>query len=103
MMNKLTNKASPATTWLGGTVVRPIALRVIERTTKTFVKDVVSSSRAGATDSRVSAIRMTIDWLGLPLLPPTLTVTEPSGSAGAAGGGGAGGGGDRAWGAGGGG
>src|SRR5260370_30031565 len=78
IMNRLRNRARPASTWLGGTLVRPSALRVSDSTTKIFVKLVHSSSRAGATDSTVSASMMTIELLGLPdgpdtPLPPTAT------------------------------
>src|SRR6266542_2762090 len=75
MMNRLMNSASPAMTWLGGTLVRPSALRVIERTTNTFVNDVHISNRAGATDRTVSPSRMTMELLGLP--PPTSMFTTP--------------------------
>src|SRR5260370_25886808 len=79
IMNRLRNRARPASTWLGGTLVRPSALRVSDSTTKIFVKLVHSSSRAGATDSTVSASMMTIELLGLPdgpdtPLTPTVTV-----------------------------
>src|SRR5204862_8159451 len=66
------------------------------RSTKIFVKLVHMSSRAGATDSTVSAIRMTIELDGLPFGPLTWTptvappvpvelVTGPTGGVGAAG------------------
>src|SRR6266536_6568374 len=38
MMNRLRNRASPTTTWLGGIVGRPSALRVIESTITMRVK-----------------------------------------------------------------
>ena len=47
MMNRLRNSARPASTWLGGTLVRPSALRVMLRTTKILVKHVHSSSSGG--------------------------------------------------------
>src|SRR3954447_7304483 len=75
MMNMLRNNASPASTWLGGTVVMPSALRVMPSTTKTFVKLVQSSSRAGATDSSVSPSRMVSDVLGCTFVPSTSTLT----------------------------
>src|SRR5512139_3910936 len=78
MMNRLRNSARPASTWLGGTLLRPSALRVSVSTTKILVKLVQSSRIAGATDSTVSAMMMTIDWLGLPLVPLMSTVIEPS-------------------------
>src|SRR5690348_2227187 len=77
MMNRLMNRASPASTWLGGTLDRPSALRVMLSTTKTFVNEVIVSSSAGATDNSVRAIRMVIDWLGF--TPLTSMLTVPSG------------------------
>src|SRR5256885_14882514 len=96
MMNRLIKSASPASTWFGGTEVRPSAFRTIDRTTKIFVKLVHINSSAGATDSTVSASRMTIELLGLPFGPLTVTptvaspvpvelVTGPTGGVGAAG------------------
>src|SRR5689334_18473718 len=76
MMNRQMNSASPAMTWLGGTLVRPRALRVMLSTTNTFVNAVHISNRAGATERTVSPIRMTMELLGLP--PPTLMFTTPS-------------------------
>src|SRR4051812_13984513 len=75
MMNRLRNRARPATTWLGGMLVRPRALRVMPRTMKTLVNDVHSSSRAGATESTVRPSMITSDEAGrLPsgLVPLTL-------------------------------
>ena len=43
------NRARPASTWFGGMDGRDSALRVIARTTKILVKDVIISSSAGAT------------------------------------------------------
>src|SRR4051812_30543845 len=63
MMNRVRNSASPASTWLGGMLVRPSALRVIPRTMKTLVNDVQSSSRDGATESTVMP-RMMISEVG---------------------------------------
>src|SRR5689334_24869319 len=80
MMKRLTNSAMPAITWLGGTLLRPSALRVMDRTTKTLVKAVVMSSSDGAIDSRVSRMMMVIDWLGC--TPPTSMLTVPSGGLG---------------------
>src|SRR3954451_259711 len=89
MMNMVRNNARPASTWFGGTVVKPSALRVIPSTTKIFVKDVQSSSRAGATESRVSASRIVSELLGFTVVPSMSTLTV--GAAGApAGRGGAG-------------
>src|SRR3954447_12840232 len=86
MMNRLMNRARPAITWLGGMLVSPSALRVMPSTTKILVKQVQSSSRAGATDSSVSAIRTTIELLGLPPTMSTLTVPGFAGALGATGG-----------------
>ncbi len=64
MMKRLRNSARPASTWFGGTPVRPSAFRVSASTTKILVKLVIISSSAGATDSTVSASRTTIELLG---------------------------------------
>src|ERR1044072_8545027 len=77
MMNRLRNSASPASTWFGGTFVRPSALRVMLRTTKILVKLVHSNRIAGATDITVINRMIEIDSLGLSG-EPTLTVTAPS-------------------------
>src|SRR4051812_37462099 len=74
MMNMVRNNARPASTWFGGTVVKPSALRVIPSTTKIFVKD-VHSSRAGATESRVSASRIVSELVGFTFVPLTSTLT----------------------------
>src|SRR5579862_8397425 len=84
MTNMLRNKESPASTWFGGTVCRPRALRVSERTTKILVKLVIISSSDGATEMTVSSSRMVIDVLGL-VLPPTSMVVGPVGDFGPAG------------------
>src|SRR5882757_4109595 len=78
MMNMLRNSARPASTWLGGTLDRPSALRVMLSTTNTLVKLVQSRSSAGATDSTVIAMMMVIVLLGLPPLTVTFTVPEES-------------------------
>src|SRR3954469_11438616 len=75
MMNRLRNSDRPASTWFGGTELRPSAFRVSERTTKIFVKLVTSRSSDGATASTVivrSSVRL---WLGF--WPPRFTVTVP--------------------------
>src|SRR3954469_22020774 len=75
MMNRLRNSDRPASTWFGGTELRPSAFRVSERTTKIFVKLVTSSSSDGATARTVivrSSVRL---WLGF--WPPRFTVTVP--------------------------
>src|SRR3954454_9782960 len=82
--NRLRNSARPASTWFGGMLGTPSALRVSESTTMILVKLVPRTSSAGATAMIVSSRMMTTGWLGL---PPTLsrrTVTEP-GFAGATG------------------
>src|SRR6476620_1667471 len=78
MMNRLRNRASPARTWFGGIVGVPSALRVSDSTTMILVKAVVSTSRAGATDSTVSSRMMLTVWLGLPPTGSTLTDTVPA-------------------------
>src|SRR4051794_19181056 len=90
--NSERNSDRPASTWFGGTVLRPSALRVSDSTTKILVKLVTSSSSDGATDSSVTSSRMLSDVLGL---LGSFTVTSdgavgavgavgPSGVAGAA-------------------
>src|SRR4051794_39208275 len=64
MMNRLRNSARPASTWLGGMLVRPSALRVIPSTMKILVNDVQSSSRAGATESTVRPSMITREAAG---------------------------------------
>src|SRR5918911_550623 len=63
--NRVRNSAMPASTWFGGTVVSPSALRVRDSTTRILVKLVHMSSSAGATPSAVSARIATIEVLGL--------------------------------------
>src|SRR3954454_9497587 len=70
------NSAIPVSTWFGGEVGRPRALRVSASTTRILVNEVTSSSADGAMDSTVIArIRVTAV---LGLLPPTLMSTPPS-------------------------
>ena len=85
MMNRLRNSDSPASTWFGGTVVRPSALRVSDSTTKILVKLVTINRTEGATDSTVTSSRMLTDWLGLvPRLTPMVSCGgETVGDAGA--------------------
>src|SRR3954449_1145834 len=64
MMNRLRNSARPARTWLGGMLVSPSALRVMPSTMKILVKQVQSSSRAGATESTVRPSMITNDEAG---------------------------------------
>src|SRR3954453_5813983 len=71
MTNMDRNSDSPASTWLGGTVLSPSAFRVIDRTMKILVKLVTSRSSDGVTDSNVTSSKMFSDVLGL---LPTLTV-----------------------------
>ena len=56
------NRASPISTWLGGTPWVPIALRVSDSTTTIFVNAVHSSSSDGATPITVTS---TISWTTL--------------------------------------
>src|SRR3954454_6582319 len=80
------NSAIPVSTWFGGEVGRPRALRVSASTTRILVNEVTSSSADGAMDSTVIARSRVTAVLGL--LPPTLMFTPPSttGATGAAGG-----------------
>src|SRR3954447_3535417 len=83
------NSAIPVSTWLGGDVARPRALRVSDSTTSIFVNEVTSSSADGAIDSTVIArIRVTA-WLGLlpprEMSPPPLSTTGATGADGAVG------------------
>ena len=84
------NRASPARTWFGGMDGSDRALRVIARTTKILVKDVIISSSAGATESRVMPIRVRTAVDGLPSSPLISMLTLPppgfAGSVGATGG-----------------
>src|SRR4051812_25096987 len=64
MMNRLRNRASPASTWLGGMLVSPSALRVMPSTMKILVKQVQSSNRAGATESTVRPSMITKEDAG---------------------------------------
>src|SRR5947209_18621356 len=83
--NRVRNSAIPVSTWLGGEVCRPSALRVSPSTTMILVNEVQSSSADGATASTVIARISVMDVLGLP--PPTLMLTPagPAGVVGAAG------------------
>src|SRR6478609_5881006 len=84
------NRAGPARTWFGGMDGRESALRVIARTTKILVKDVIISSSEGATASSVIPIRVRTAVEGLPSTPLiwmlTLPVPGVAGSVGATGG-----------------
>src|SRR4051794_30972131 len=77
MMKRLRKSASPASTWFGGIVGVPRALRVRDRTTMTLVNAVHSTSRAGAIDSTVSSRMMLTVWLGLPTPGSRSTETLP--------------------------
>src|SRR4051794_7432596 len=88
--NMLRNSDSPASTWFGGTLESPSALRVSDSTTKIFVKLVTNSSRDGATPRIVISSRMLTDWLGfVPTCTDTVgsveSVDGPLGALGAAG------------------
>src|SRR3954447_24277994 len=76
MMNRLRNRASPTTTWLGGIDCRPRALRVSESTMTMRVKLVIIMSSAGAIDISVSATMIVRLSLGLLNELPRLTLTE---------------------------
>src|SRR6476469_2294727 len=80
------NRASPASTWLGGMEGSESALRVMASTTKILVNEVIISSSAGATDSRVIPIRVRTALEGFPSMPLMAMLTLPvSGLAGALG------------------
>src|ERR1700712_2745259 len=82
------NRAIPVSTWFGGDVGRPSALRVSDSTTRILVNEVTSSRADGAIESTVIArIRVTAV---LGLLPPTemstpLSTTGATGAVGAVG------------------
>src|SRR6478752_4873834 len=81
------NSASPASTWFGGMDGRESALRVIARTTKILVKDVIINSSDGATASSVIPIRVRTAVEGLPSAPLIWMLTYPvPGLAGSVGG-----------------
>src|SRR5471030_436169 len=77
MMNKLRNRASPASTWFGGIVGVPSAFRVSDSTTMILVNAVQSISSEGAIDSTVSSRMMLTVWLGLPMPGSRFTDTLP--------------------------
>src|SRR4051794_36198328 len=69
----LRKSASPASTWFGGRVGVPRALRARDSTTMILVKLVQSSSSAGATPSTVVSTMIWTTWLGSPgMLTETL-------------------------------
>src|SRR5580700_10450035 len=74
MMNRDKMRASPAMTWLGGTVCVPRALRVSESTMKILVNPVVSTRIAGAMASTVITMMMSTADDGL-FRPLTFTLT----------------------------
>src|SRR3712207_2807391 len=76
MTNSVRNSAMPVSTVLGGDICMPSAFRVSDNTTMILVKEVASSSTAGATDSTVIARMSVIEVLGLP--PPMEMSTPPS-------------------------
>src|SRR4051794_23982964 len=82
MTNSDRNSASPTSTWFGGTLCVPIALRTSDRTTTIFVNAVHISSTAGATPSTVTSRMIWTTWLGC---PGTLRLTVESVPAFAAG------------------
>src|ERR1700741_5261788 len=75
MMNRLRNRARPASTWFGGVCCRPSALRVRPRTTRILVKLVQVSRIAGSSESRVIAMITVTDVLGLWVRPDRSRVT----------------------------
>src|SRR5581483_11030324 len=77
---KLRNIASPTITWFGGIDCSPRALRVSDSTITMRVKLVSMMSSAGATDSSVMSTMIIRLWLGAPLVPGILSVTEASGA-----------------------
>ena len=86
--NIVRNSAIPVSTWFGGDVGRPSALRVSASTTRILVNEVTSSSTDGAIDSTVIARISVTAVLGLP--PPTemstpLSTTGATGAIGAVG------------------
>ena len=66
MTNSDRNSARPTSTWFGGTLWVPIALRTSESTTTIFVNAVQSSRIAGATPSTVTSRMIVTTWLGWP-------------------------------------
>src|SRR5690242_4454190 len=82
MTNSDRNSASPTSTWLGGTLCVPMALRTSDRTTTIFVNAVHISRTAGATPSTVTSRMIWTTWLGC---PGTLRLTVESPPALAAG------------------
>ena len=66
MMNRLRNNESPITTWFGGMLWTPSALRTSENTMTMRVKLVNMMTSDGATDSSVKPMMRMIDSLGGP-------------------------------------
>src|SRR4051812_36798132 len=75
MTNSDRNSASPTSTWFGGTLWVPMALRTSDSTTTIFVNAVQSSSTAGAIPSTVVSRMIWTIWLGC---PGTLRLTVES-------------------------
>src|SRR5689334_5157782 len=75
MMNRLRNRARPASTWFGGVCCSPSALRVSPRTTRILVKLVQVSRIAGSSESSVIAMITVTEVLGLLVRPDRSTVT----------------------------
>src|SRR3954453_14168104 len=73
MTNSDRNRASPTSTWFGGTDCVPIALRTRDSTTTIFVNAMHISRIAGATPSTVISAMIETTWLGS---PGTLTSTD---------------------------
>src|SRR4051794_27619804 len=76
MRNRLMKSARPTSTWLGGTVGTPSALRASVSTMMMRVKLVSMISSAGATERSVIRMMMRMLWLGLLRASPRLRFTE---------------------------
>src|SRR3954453_22019015 len=70
MTNSERNSDSPTITWLGGMALTPRAFRVSDSTMTMRVKLVIIISSAGATESSVSTMMITTDWLGFSTVSP---------------------------------
>jgi hypothetical protein len=75
MMKRVRKSAKPAKTCEGGTVERPRAFLVIDRTMIIRTKLVIIISRDGATESNVRRRMTTILWLGLLRVFPRFIAT----------------------------
>src|SRR5512144_2461471 len=88
MTKRERNSASPTSTWFGGTLCVPMALRANDNTTTIFVNAVHIRRIAGATPSTVISTMIVRTWLGLPgtdtvtSLPPAAVVPGAVGAVG---------------------